>query len=758
MRKKIPKHTKQTHITLALSILTTTLLITTTTTTPQWLNDEDLSEEGLHHERSPAMRMMDKFIPIASKKHLSSTPQPLKIHADYTGLEHLKTSDPKVHDVLTKMLIPSVLKHIGRLLKVKGEQSVMIGDIIEYCRGYKIPDRYKTERISAGMVIFFTADTHEHHDYVASAGICLLQWADGRPNVSRIKLNQLYISREKKKLFDQFGTLIHEVFHTVGFSRSMFQYYLDSEGKEYGKDRVKEILKEKSEGPHPYRIITKRLVEYAREYFNCPTLDGVPVEDEGVPVGSHGSHWEKTVLGNEAMVANTVANPLVSNFTLKLLEDSGWYTPDYSFAEPFFWAKGAGCGIVNGECGLHGGTCKTKGEEGCFYDFSFQATCMNDYYQNYCKFFTGTDFDRHDCRAPDNAAINNHKNLGEYYGFGGKCFKGDLTANGERQYTMCFKAKCNSDGTKILLGVGKRAYLCTLGNDKIYPRGATGYIQCPNVKEFCQHLLGSCRVDCNLGGRCLPGGKCLCYEGFSGEYCQNYNGPELLIGKFEIHDPEGLPRLLQDEDIVYDEAVVSTYLNSDYEVDMDKPINNDPTVTNTGGTTTVSGGSTTGGTGSTSSTSSDSGSGSTAATDSGSTSTASTGTTSTGNHNGGKGTEVKPSSEPTEEDAPPAPSPSPSPSTTSDEGTTSGSGSDNTSSGSNPNNVTSDGSNCPANCNNQGHCKDGKCECLRGYWGFDCSLIDLIALFDLDGGSGWIPGVGVVLVHILVLAGFLLTP
>jgi hypothetical protein len=46
-----------------------------------------------------------------------------------------------------------------------------------------------------------------------------------------------------------------------------------------------------------------------------------------------GSHWEQRVLQNELMSpVVTTGVTHISPITLALLEDSGWYTPDYSKA------------------------------------------------------------------------------------------------------------------------------------------------------------------------------------------------------------------------------------------------------------------------------------------------------------------------------------------------------------------------------------------------------------------------------------------
>lgn len=78
----------------------------------------------------------------------------------------------------------------------------------------------------------------------------------------------------------------------------------------------------------------------ARSHFDCPTLLGVELEDQG-GTGTAGQHWEKRVLGvsewvesgrglglrfvaqNEAMTGQVTFNPVFSRFTFAALEDSG---------------------------------------------------------------------------------------------------------------------------------------------------------------------------------------------------------------------------------------------------------------------------------------------------------------------------------------------------------------------------------------------------------------------------------------------------
>ena len=134
-----------------------------------------------------------------------------------------------------------------------------------------------------------------------------------------------------------------------------------------------------------YLIVSPNVLAYGKEYFDCQSIKGVPVEDGGGS-GSVGSHWEKIVLGNEVMVANQVANPVLSKFTLKLLEDTGWYVINYGMSEPFFWNKNSGCSVMSGTCDVYEQSCSTKGKEGCFYDYTFQSVCTTDVFSNSCNF------------------------------------------------------------------------------------------------------------------------------------------------------------------------------------------------------------------------------------------------------------------------------------------------------------------------------------------------------------------------------------
>jgi leishmanolysin-like peptidase len=57
------------------------------------------------------------------------------------------------------------------------------------------------------------------------------------------------------------------------------------------------------------------------------------------------------VFENEAMTGTFTQNPVFSKITFALLEDTGWYMPDYSLAQQLEWGRGLGCAFAKGSCG-----------------------------------------------------------------------------------------------------------------------------------------------------------------------------------------------------------------------------------------------------------------------------------------------------------------------------------------------------------------------------------------------------------------------
>lgn len=149
------------------------------------------------------------------------------------------------------------------------------------------------------------------------------------------------------------------------------------------------LTRERAEGgTSPRKLLaTPRVLATARRHYNCSCatstdvatdeggglgeggcLDGIPLEDCrgsadcGEGEGTAGSHWEQRVMRGDVMVGTAGAGhrPVVSDLTLSVFADAGWYLPNMDVPAPrcFYdprWCDGAGGEAGGGEAGGEAG-------------------------------------------------------------------------------------------------------------------------------------------------------------------------------------------------------------------------------------------------------------------------------------------------------------------------------------------------------------------------------------------------------------------
>jgi len=210
---------------------------------------------------------------------------------------------------------------------------------------------------------------------VAYAAHCQQEDQLDRPVAGHTNICPTSIKKPQRDIRSLTSTLKHELLHALGFSSSLFAYFRDKNGKpltprgDDGKPpinfelQVREwsdrIIKESSRiwsvrtGKMTKKIslmVTPSVVREVRRHFDCPTLEGAELEDQGGD-GTALTHWEKRLFQNEAMTGTVhTDNPVYSRMTLALLEDSGWYVPDYDKADFLTWGYKAGCDFATKSC------------------------------------------------------------------------------------------------------------------------------------------------------------------------------------------------------------------------------------------------------------------------------------------------------------------------------------------------------------------------------------------------------------------------
>ena len=193
----------------------------------------------------------------------------------------------------------------------------------------------------------------------------------GQPYMGLVRINKnIDYALPNSEIYFQ-SILVHEFTHILGFSKKFFEDYYHN---------IK--TKEDEDGVMRYYLNSTKVLEVARNYFNCSTIDGVELENQGGE-GTAASHWEARILLGEYMNGYAYTEEqVISEFTLAVLEDSGYYKPNYYTGGLMRYGKNKGCAFLTEKC-LDKTTHKTNEKfENEFYDTlnkykSIESTCSS---------------------------------------------------------------------------------------------------------------------------------------------------------------------------------------------------------------------------------------------------------------------------------------------------------------------------------------------------------------------------------------------
>ena len=254
-----------------------------------------------------------------------------------------------------------------------------------------------------------------------------------------------------------------------------------------------------------YMMVTPRVKEEAQRHFNCSTLEGAELENQGGE-GTALAHWEKRLFENEAMTGVFTQNTVFSRVTLALMEDTGWYLVNYEMADPLRWGRNLGCLFAKNSCAAWMKAQKTAGKSiapfcskikkqgdsrtGCSLDRTSVASCnLVEYEQNlptefqnflpgfipgisesedryggavlladYCPFYQSFTWTQKGEEVRTSSCISQHNALPydlnyalEFYGIKSRCFE---------QRTKWMKEKCSTRYTAVNHGSGCYKFHC----------------------------------------------------------------------------------------------------------------------------------------------------------------------------------------------------------------------------------------------------------------------------------------------------------
>ena len=166
--------------------------------------------------------------------------------------------------------------------------------------------------------------------------------------------------------------ILHQFTHILGFKYELFNNFPG------GISKVINIGYENRTNTEKKFVITPKVISFAKKYFNCDSITGVELEEEGGYDDYENSHWEARILLGEYMNSEThTPEQAISGFTLALLEDSGWYKANNYTGGLMRFGKNQGCDFLYKDCEVSEKSKNNfKNEFFTFTDF-FRSTCTS---------------------------------------------------------------------------------------------------------------------------------------------------------------------------------------------------------------------------------------------------------------------------------------------------------------------------------------------------------------------------------------------
>ena len=298
-----------------------------------------------------ASRIKPKPLPSTSSPTLrnltSTTPnmQPIAFYIDETYANQQTDVNADVKE-FTLDSLKKATELFTTLLKVQRVPTIALTiDNIEAC---EIPDSAYNPELLTGIdgydVIIFPSFQNLPEGVEASATYCASDQTSKRPVAGVIHFNRAFPLTKHNAKDYQIMLHFHELTHVLVFNVELIKNQFN------GTSNAFRVITGTINGQSRYLLATPKVVAAARKHFNCSTLQGVELENQGGEGTMH-NHWESRVMLGDYMIGFEYGESVISEITLALFEDSGWYQVNGLYTGGLFrFGKGKGCEFINKTC------------------------------------------------------------------------------------------------------------------------------------------------------------------------------------------------------------------------------------------------------------------------------------------------------------------------------------------------------------------------------------------------------------------------
>ena len=420
---------------------------------------------------------------------------PIAIGYDFTTLKKPDSmSDSIFSDV--KKILKETREEFSKFLKITHKEIDLSNykkEIVENCKLSFIGQDYSNFLIKNDLIVFpIFKDLGD--DIIASASPCVTESSTYRPIAGVLNINPKLDFESINVEYYMKNIFLHEIIHILAFHPYFFTnlklgdyYYLNS-----------------------YNVL-----EQAREHYDCSSLERLYLENQEKNSGSR-SHWESRYMLGDIMISTDFQEKVISDMTLALFEDTGFYKVNYYTGGLFKFGKNKGCDFFKESCIINGYSqfnefCEKESEPKCSYSRSIKSSCyIHDYtnelsseYQYFSNPKRGGFFAADYCPVPFESHPSNYyypkhcligksddSNVyGEKLGNNSFCFISSLLPNNSessvRTNAICYEVECDSINKEIIVKIDSNKIICPTEGGTIYPDGFKGSLECPDYYDIC---------------------------------------------------------------------------------------------------------------------------------------------------------------------------------------------------------------------------------------------------------------------------------
>ena len=433
---------------------------------------------------------------ITDKRKLYDFSRPINIRVDMTNLKSFQSekydSLEKIFSEITKAF--SSLISIYRVIPQGNEDYSQI--FKNNCGITNFDQSLKNPYRDYDLLIFPILESLDQK-VLAAATPCLFSESNFRPMAGIVKINKdLSLSKNDFKHYMK-NLLFHEISHVLGFHPIIFE----KKGLYY---------KENIDNEEQIFINSPKVLEKAKIHFGCDSIKGVRLENHGGQ-GTIGSHWESRFMLGDYMISSDYQEVVISDISLALLEDTGFYQINYYTGGLFRFGKNQGCAFLDKKCLYNNGGstsfpnefCLDSGLAFCTSSHLAKGDCylttyktnLEDKYRyfidrkkggfeaaDYCpvSFLLETD---NKYFYPKNCNYGKGEYSTETLGSSSICFESSIFNNDKE--SVCYKMTCLQD-KKMNVYIKNNVIICP-GYDTVLsnPNSLKGEIHCPDYNLVC---------------------------------------------------------------------------------------------------------------------------------------------------------------------------------------------------------------------------------------------------------------------------------